>query len=294
MKKLNLRKIRWIIREMKNGELSVYRIAKQHGITPQWARKIPKKYAGTPLYKIKIRKCGRKPKSIPEEEKKLVLDMRRKHPVGALNIESLLEEEGIHIPHNRIHRILKEAGLAKADPKKQKRRKWVRYERKHSNSLSHADWFTRDGEHIILIEDDASRLLTGFGVFSNENSENSAKVAEQAFRKYGKPKQFMTDHGSPFTGQEREGCSEPGPTEFQKCLMKHHVKHIKARVKHPQSNGKVERVFQSIYKYKLHFGSWRKAVEYYNFRRPHMSLENGKLRIPYQAFLYKMRKPKNS
>jgi putative transposase len=131
-------------------------------------------------------------------------------------------------------------------------------------------------------------------VFSSENSRNSAKVVEKAIREYGKPKQFMTDHGSSFTAQEREGYAKPGPTEFQKCLIKHEIKHIKARVKHPQSNGKVKRAFQSIYKYKLHFGTWRKAVGYYNFRRPHMSLENGRLRTPYKAFLDKMRKAKNN
>jgi hypothetical protein len=40
MRKLNKKKVRWIVREMKKGELSVYRIAKQQNITPQWVRKI--------------------------------------------------------------------------------------------------------------------------------------------------------------------------------------------------------------------------------------------------------------
>ncbi|MDI6655136.1 MAG: IS481 family transposase, partial [Candidatus Hydrothermarchaeota archaeon] len=65
---------------------------------------------------------------------------------------------------------------------------------------------------------------------------------------------------------------------------------IKARVKHPQSNGKVERLFQTLLRLKKHFGSWERTVEYYNFRRPHMSLENGKLRTPHEAFIDKMRR----
>ncbi len=40
----------------------------------------------------------------------------------------------ICISHNRIHMYLKAAGLAQEDLKKQKRRKWVRYERKHNLS----------------------------------------------------------------------------------------------------------------------------------------------------------------
>jgi len=52
MKKLNLRKIRWIIRELEKGELSVYQIAKLQGISERWVRQIPRKYADVPLYNL--------------------------------------------------------------------------------------------------------------------------------------------------------------------------------------------------------------------------------------------------
>lgn len=42
---------------------------------------------------------------------------------GACNIEKVLSERGIKIPHNIIHRILIENNLAKNEPKKCKRRK---------------------------------------------------------------------------------------------------------------------------------------------------------------------------
>lgn len=40
MKKLNQKKVKWIVREMDKGERSVYRIAKTMEIAPQWAREI--------------------------------------------------------------------------------------------------------------------------------------------------------------------------------------------------------------------------------------------------------------
>jgi putative transposase len=46
----------------------------------------------------------------------------------------------ICISHNRIHMYLKAQGAAQDDEKKQKRRKWVRYERKHSLSAGHITW----------------------------------------------------------------------------------------------------------------------------------------------------------
>ena len=54
------------------------------------------------------------------------------------------------------------------------------------------------------------------------------------------------------------------------------------------SNGKVERLVQTLKKHKSHFKTWEKW--FYNFKRPHMSLYTDHLRTPYQAFLDKMRK----
>ena len=96
--------------------------------------------------------------------------------------------------------------------------------------------------------------------------------------KHGIPKQVMSDHGCQFEEQFRDGLKEV------KC------KHIMARVKHPQSNGKAERVIQTIKKLWEELGSFDKAVEHYNYKKPHMSLTNGKLRTPYQAFIEKQRK----
>ncbi|MEM3042859.1 MAG: IS481 family transposase, partial [Thermoplasmata archaeon] len=121
---------------------------------------------------------------------------RARHPAsGAFILEKAIEsEEGINIPHNRIHRILKENGLAKDEPRKQRRRKWVRYERKHSNSLWHADWVEIGGVYVILIEDDALRLLVGAGSYKNATAQNSLRALKKAVAAYGKPRQLMTDH----------------------------------------------------------------------------------------------------
>ena len=73
MKKLNQRKIRWIIRELQRGQLSIYQISRIQKVSPRWVRQIPTKYKGVPLYKIKLRKCGRKPKPITDAERQQVM-----------------------------------------------------------------------------------------------------------------------------------------------------------------------------------------------------------------------------
>jgi len=293
MRKLNQQKIRWIIKELDKGERTTYRIAKTMNITPQWTRELHRQYHTTSQYPYP-KKSGRKPRPITKEEKKTVLEIRNQHPLNAVTLEKILAEQGIHISHNRIHQILKQGGIAKDEPHKQRRRKWVRYERRFSNSLWHADWFEEPHEQIILFEDDASRFITGYGVFSNANVENSNQVLLQAITSYGRPKQMMTDHGTQFTSLPRETCPDPQQNKFQQLLKEYGILHIKARVKHPQSNGKVERAGQTIEQLRKHFSSWEETIDYYNFKRPHSSLENGHLRTPYQAFHDKMReKEKN-
>jgi putative transposase len=291
MKKLNQQKIRWIIDQIDKGKKSTYKIAKTQQITPRWARELHQRFHKIHRYPYP-KKPGRKTRPISKEEKKIVLETRQKHPLNAVTIEKILNEQGINIGHNRIHKILKQEGLAKDEPHKQRRRKWVRYERRYSNSLWHADWFEQKHEQIILFEDDASRFITGYGVFSNANMTNSVQVLNHAINIYGIPKQMMTDHGTQFTSLPRETCPDPRSNEFQQLLKQYGIIHIKARVKHPQSNGKVERAGQTIKQLRKHFHSWNDTMYYYNFERPHSSLENGQLRTPYKAFLEKTRENK--
>ena len=289
MKKLNQKKVRWIVQEMKKGDRSAYRIAKIMDVTPRWIREIYRVHQQTGHY-LYPGKPGRKPRPISDDERRMILDVRATHPIsGAVALEKILDSQGFHICHNRIHRILKEEGLAKNELKKQRRRKWIRYERRFSNSLWHADWFEEKQDKIIVFQDDASRFITGYGVFTNATTKNTNLVLEQAITSYGCPKQLMTDHGTQFTSLSRESCADPKPNGFQQMLSSYDIKHIKARVKHPQSNGKVERVIQTLQLLGRHFNCWDSAVHYYNYRRPHSSLENGGLRTPYQAFVDKTR-----
>jgi len=290
MRKLNRNKIRWIVREIEKGERSVYRIAKIQQISPRWVREIYNTYTETGEY-LFPRKPGRKLLPLTLQEQAMILEERNQHPVaGAIALEKLLDQQGVHIPHNRIHRFLKKEGLAQDEPRKQKRRKWVRYERRYSNSLWHADWFEHQQDQIILFQDDASRFITGYGVFGNATALNTIRVLEQAIHWYGVPKQLMTDHGTQFTSLPRETCADPKPNEFQQFLNQVGIHHIKSRVKHPQSNGKVERVILTMRQLAQHFSCWEAVIGYYNYQRPHSSLENGCLRTPYQAFQDKTRK----
>jgi len=286
MKKLNLKKIKWIVKEGDKREQGFWTIAHAQHISVQHARKVYKKYKG--IKEPRLLPCGRKPKEITETERTLVIEAKKEFRVGATMIEQILDERGVHINHNRIHRILLEAKLAKEETEKKKERKYKSYQRKHSLSLIHADWFKFRRWNVMLIEDDASRFITGYGKFKHATSENTIEVFKRSL-KHGKPKMFHSDHGPQFICNEKEG-KKAGESELSKVLKTHGVKQIFARIKRPQANGKVERLISTIKKLWKELGNLEKAIQHYNYKRPHRSLTNGKLRTPYQAFLEKQRK----
>jgi len=270
---------------MRKGELSVWQVAKQQGISARHARRLFARFEH--CKQPRLSKSGRPAIPLQTDEIIAVRELYKKQPMGATQMEKILSLDGQSIPHNRLHRILKSEGLACTQPNKSHRRKWIRYERKHSNSLWHIDWTVLDRKQLCAILDDASRLVVGYGLFDNANSENSVKVLNKAVQQYGCPRQLVSDHGVQFTSIARETCPEPEEIIFQQRLKQLGIKHIKARIKHPQTNGKLERWWQTARFLTNHFGSLHVAVSYYNEHRPHMSLENGSLRTPMQAFLEK-------
>ena len=126
-----------------------------------------------------------------------------------------------------------ENGLASKERKKKQRRKWVRYERTYSNSMRHTDYKQLDdGRWFLCYEDDASRFVTGWGVFKEATTKNALKVLDQAITSHGKPAPIPTDHGSQFYANESE-VKKKGYSEYEKTLVELGIKHILARVAHP-------------------------------------------------------------
>ena len=288
MKKLNKRKVRWIIKQMLFGELSVWQIAKQQGITPRWARKLFERYKETKQFPFPS-KPGVKSMPVPVKIQNIVVKTFQKTPIGAVKMEERLKHEGIHIPHNTIHRILKAKGLAQKQPKKSKRRKWISYERRYTNSLWHIDYCEIDEKHVVAILDDASRFIVACNEYDKATAENATQTLIQGIESYGVPRQLLSDNGTHFLSLIRESCPNPKENIFQQTLKQYGIQHIKTRVYHPQTNGKMERWFGTAKKLKKHFGNMPKTVSVYNDDIHHMSLTNGHIRTPAQPFVEKIR-----
>ncbi len=91
MKKLNKKKVKWIIREVDKREKGVWTIAQIQNITKQHAYRIYNKYkdGSEPVFK----KCGRKPRPITNKERKLIVDTYKEYLASAVMIEQILDEK---------------------------------------------------------------------------------------------------------------------------------------------------------------------------------------------------------
>jgi putative transposase len=179
--------------------------------------------------------------------------------------------------------------LALTEERKHVRKKWIRYEREFSNSLWHVDWHCIKEQRwkdqwLICYEDDASRLITGYGVNSTPTSEYSVKVLAYAIAKYGKPASMISDHGSQFYAVESDK-RDKGLTEFEIYLLKNKIRFIVGKVRHPQSNGKIEKFFDEFEKKAKFFNSVEEWLNWYNVIRPHGALD---LDTPCRAYYARM------
>lgn len=290
MTKLNKRKIGWMMRELGKGELSVGQMAKVQKISPRRVRQLREHLGATgEAFQLKTERivCRRK---ITDTERQIVAGAHKKYCLGSTMLERLIERDfQQHIPHNIIQQILGEMGKTKPLGKKVKRKGWVRFERKHSNSMWHTDWtLLESGKWFITYEDDASRKIVPHGEFDEATTEHSIEVLKQGIATHGKPKQMLTGRDCQFYASEAEGKAQ-GKTDFQLFLDQEGIKHVLGRVNHPQTNGKEERAFGTVKAKIEHFGGSADAtVHWYNEVKPHMSLDYANLETPAQAFTRKM------
>ena len=76
-------------------------------------------------------------------------------------------------------------GLTGLEPRKKRRRKqYIRYEREHSISAGHIDWFEKDRIKFCAILDDASRKILVAGEFENANTDNSIALVDKLVEDY--------------------------------------------------------------------------------------------------------------
>lgn len=273
MYKLNYKKRVWIVKQYLNG-FSSSKLALSQSVTPRTVQKLILKYKEFGWDGLKDHKTGRRETVLNKNMEIIIFDLRKRYRYGACRIEQILRKRGFAISHRQIEKLLLRNRLVEPNIKKQKPRKWVRYELPNPNDMWHTDWsydpFT--GNNLSVYLDDRTRLITSFGVFKSATTKNTLCLLKAGMACYGKPKSIMTDHGSQYYANRPEAKQQN--TQFRIALDSLGIKHYLARVNRPQTNGKVERFFRTYKEEYIQetFTGIKDYINHYNQHRPHMSL----------------------
>lgn len=237
---------------------------------------------------------SRQPHSSPKKTalsmETLVVDLRKQHGWGARKIQVLLAKQGLSLPEVTINRIIKRYGLV--DKEQATRLATKRFERDECNQMMQMDF---KGEYKIDVGwcfplsliDDASRYLVGLWPLSSTRAGPVKTCLESMFRDAGMPKSLLMDHGIPWWN----ASNGHGLTWLSVWLIKHDIKLIYSGIRHPQTQGKVERFHRTLSDRTEHEGRPKSLEEWnvwasvfreeYNNVRPHESLE---MRTPGEVY----------
>jgi putative transposase len=253
---------------------------------------LSREMGGTPLLKT-----NRRPRAPPltAEEIRLLREEWQNSPRGATLLYKALRRRGTPIPKMKIYRYAQSQGWVDPNPRKKRRRSWVRYEREHSGSRLHGDFHQSSPTHphCILWEDDASRMILSGGEFPTETTEVAVatlKVALTRAQSWNlRVDQVLTDRGTQFFFNPKAGTAimpaREGEGQFDRFLRERGIRHIVARVNHPQTNGKLERLWREYDRHRWRYGTVDEFIEWYN-HAIHGALWD--LECPAEAFQRKM------
>ena len=283
--KLTHQKLTETLRRLTDGK-TVYQARKVGKVSVRRVYQVKEAFDATGEIPDIGKLAGRPRKAFEEWEIQLVKEFFEKYRVCADGLERLIDKQGEkHIGHNRIHQILVYLGYGKKKGNRDKRKKnWIRYGRRHSLTAVHVDWHYLKGLWIFGVVDDASRKLLALIESDKESTDNTIKGMDIAL-KHGKIKQCISDHGSTFTCNFIDGYSR-----FREYLKSKGIKPILCKIKHPQSNGKIEKWFECYDRHRHAFKRKKEFMYWYNDVRPHRALNFDELETPSQAFIRKMRK----
>jgi transposase InsO family protein len=211
---------------------------------------------------------SKKGSKLPELTKRTILMLKQAHPDWGCERISDMLVRGPALPAspNAVARVLKEAGYELvAQPTKPHPDHVRSFERAKPNQLWQTDLFTfvlkRQNRRVYLVAflDDHSRFITGYGLHGSQSTPLVIEVLRAAIAAYGVPAEILTDNGTQYVTWR-------GKSQFTKELEKLGIKQLVAKPKRPQTLGKVERFWGTL---------WRECVE----RAVFVDLEDARRRI---------------
>ena len=201
---------------------------------------------------------------ITSEIEQKIIAIRKKTGWGEEKIADFVE-----VSHWSVNKILNKHNLTYPNPNRKKRIKYIRWQRKHPNSLWQMDTSDQkiEGKYCFAVIDDCSRYCIGLFALNRVSTSSIIQILDTLFKIHGKPREILTDNGNIFGLKSKH-------SKFDRALNRRGIKHIRTAIHSPTTSGKIERFFQTLDK---EFAFCNKDAELfrmrYNHVRPHTSLE---------------------
>jgi transposase InsO family protein len=227
----------------------------------------------------------KRPDKISDLTRRAILMMKKEHPEwGCQRIsDMLLRGPALPASPAAVSKCLHEAGYELVEePTRPHGQRPKRFERARVNQLWQTDLFTftlkRQNRrvHLVVFLDDHSRFIVSYGLHATASTAMVLETLESGIASYGPPEEVLTDNGPQYVTWR-------GKSAFVRACEKRGIKHIVATPKRPQTLGKTERFWGTL---------WRECVEsaifidlgdartrighfidYYNFHRTHQGIK---------------------
>lgn len=232
------------------------------------------KREGTLAYKLK--KVGRPSQPLNTSFIRKVIDLRKRTDYGSEKVHYTLKKEGFSVSQRQIQKILDKYGLTDPCPKRRGQRKYVRYQWPISNYMWHCDWSQYKEKWYIAFIDDRSRKIMAAGEFDNATEDKVIYLLYQAIlRNEVCPVVVLSDKGTQFYNSKRNRKGVLTPSLFEQELNELGIELWTSRRNHPQTNGKMEKWFDTMKKRKKKHPeeSLQDFIIWYNDERIHHALD---------------------
>jgi len=226
---------------------------------------------------------GPKGSRVSEVTKRAILMIKKANPeYGCERISAmLLRGPALPVSPGAVARVLKEEGYEYTEEETHEHPDKVRsFERAKPNQMWQTDLFTfvmkRQNRRVFLVAflDDHSRFLVSYGLHASASTALVLEVLRAGIDSYGPPEEILCDNGPQYV-------SWRGKSQFARVLEGRGIRQIVSRPRHPQTLGKIERFWGTLWRECLESAVFydledaRKRIglfiDHYNFQRPHAS-----------------------
>lgn len=227
---------------------------------------------------------GPKGSRLSETTKRAILMMKQSHPDWGIDRLSdlLLRTHALAASPPAVARVLQEAGYeVQEGPQVRHAPQSKPFEKPCPSDLWQTDLFTfilkRQNQRVYLVAfmDDHSRFIVSYGLHASQSGALVLETLRAGISSFGTPRAIYTDNGTQYVTWR-------GKSRFSEECKKRGIEHIVAAPRHPQSLGKIERfwgslwrecveqaVFTDLGEARIRIGHY---IDHYNYQRPHQGI----------------------